>query len=425
METFNVIAKVWFQIFPLTIIQNILFLLFILVLLHLFRNHDPKLLKGLTLIGLIKLFVPPIFPFPGEPAFIQDRIFTLSEILVNPNLIQTDKIALSIPVIAFILWLACAIFILVGFFVYQFIFRTKFKRIQLLNPQPSITEKSSAKLYISQYLHSPFVYGLFKPKIVVPENWKSWDKTSQEAVIQHELSHLKQGDNWLNLLKTLALALHFINPFVWILLKKVNYYSELISDNNAISSTKLQRGDYTKQLLNLARQTSNPLSSLSILSFSKTHKLIKQRIMYQLDKKENLIMKKLSTVSLIILLVTGFLIIPFSADIQPAVAEALGIAPTDSTFEFFDVDRKPVLTHKESPFYPEIARKAGIEGTVVITITIDKKGDVESAEIFKSSVKVLDEAAKQAALKCTFKPAKNGGKFVKVKMNVPFKFKLK
>jgi len=96
----------------------------------------------------------------------------------------------------------------------------------------------------------------------------------------------------------------------------------------------------------------------------------------------------------------------------------------DEVFEFFAVSEKPVILHKETPIYPDLARKAGIEGIVVVTVTIGKDGSVEDAKIFKS-LPMLDEAAIAAAKKCKFKPAKQRDKFVKVKMNIPFHFKLK
>ncbi len=96
----------------------------------------------------------------------------------------------------------------------------------------------------------------------------------------------------------------------------------------------------------------------------------------------------------------------------------------DEVYEFFAVSEKPVLVHKETPQFPDLARKAGIEGIVVITVTISKTGIVQDARVFKS-IPMLDEAALEAAKKCTFKPAKQRDKFVKVKMNIPFQFKLK
>jgi protein TonB len=98
--------------------------------------------------------------------------------------------------------------------------------------------------------------------------------------------------------------------------------------------------------------------------------------------------------------------------------------PEDEVFEFFAVSEKPVMLKQTKPDYPDLARKAQIEGTVVVTVTIGKTGIVESAVIFKS-IPMLDEAALAAAKKCKFKPAKQRDKFVKVKMNIPFNFRLK
>jgi protein TonB len=95
----------------------------------------------------------------------------------------------------------------------------------------------------------------------------------------------------------------------------------------------------------------------------------------------------------------------------------------DEVFEFFAVSEKPEITHKETPKYPALAQKAGIEGRVTVMVTISKKGDVLNASILKS-VPMLDEAALEAAKKCKFKPAKQRDRFVKVKMSIPFDFRL-
>ncbi|HED09540.1 MAG TPA: energy transducer TonB [Caldithrix abyssi] len=96
----------------------------------------------------------------------------------------------------------------------------------------------------------------------------------------------------------------------------------------------------------------------------------------------------------------------------------------DEVFEFFAVSEKPKLLHKETPKYPDLARRAGIEGRVTIMVTISKKGDVIDAKVLKS-IPMLDDAALNAAKKCKFKPAKQRDRFVKVKMSIPFDFRLR
>ena len=98
---------------------------------------------------------------------------------------------------------------------------------------------------------------------------------------------------------------------------------------------------------------------------------------------------------------------------------------SDEIFEFFQVSEKPKVIKTVTPEYPDSARKANIEGKVVVTVTIGKDGKVENAVIFASDTSMLNEAALEAAKQFVFTPAVNGDKRVRVRMNLPFNFKLK
>lgn len=91
---------------------------------------------------------------------------------------------------------------------------------------------------------------------------------------------------------------------------------------------------------------------------------------------------------------------------------------------FYALSDKPVEIKRVNPVYPELAKKAGIEGTVVVKVLVNTKGDVEQVEILKSHP-LLDDAAMEAARQFKFKPGKQRDKFVKVWVSIPFNFKLK
>lgn len=95
----------------------------------------------------------------------------------------------------------------------------------------------------------------------------------------------------------------------------------------------------------------------------------------------------------------------------------------DQIYEFIAVEEKPVIIRDAEPVYPQRALDEGIEGTVVVTIIIDKNGNVSRAEIF-SSVPQLDNAALRAARAKVFTPGKNNGLAVNTKMNIPIDFTL-
>lgn len=73
--------------------------------------------------------------------------------------------------------------------------------------------------------------------------------------------------------------------------------------------------------------------------------------------------------------------------------------------------------------YPEIARRAGVDGKVFVLAFVDESGNVSNAEIVKGIGSGCDEAAMDAVLQTKFKPGIQRGKPVKVKITIPIVFK--
>ena len=74
--------------------------------------------------------------------------------------------------------------------------------------------------------------------------------------------------------------------------------------------------------------------------------------------------------------------------------------------------------------YPEIAKRAGVEGKVFVRAFVDEEGNVVNAEVIKGIGAGCDEAALEAILKTKFTPGKQRGKPIKVQVTVPVLFKL-
>ncbi|MBT8382012.1 MAG: energy transducer TonB [Ignavibacteria bacterium] len=74
--------------------------------------------------------------------------------------------------------------------------------------------------------------------------------------------------------------------------------------------------------------------------------------------------------------------------------------------------------------YPEIAKRAGLEGKVLVNAFVDESGNVIKVEVIKGIGLGCDEAAVNAVLQTKFKPGKQRGKSVKVKITIPITFKL-
>jgi protein TonB len=89
-------------------------------------------------------------------------------------------------------------------------------------------------------------------------------------------------------------------------------------------------------------------------------------------------------------------------------------------------DELPQLVRRVTPIYPDIAREAGVEGTVKLQLLIGLDGRVLKAIVQpKGSVPMLDQAAITAALASVFTPALVNSRPVKVWVTQDYRFKLR
>ncbi len=79
---------------------------------------------------------------------------------------------------------------------------------------------------------------------------------------------------------------------------------------------------------------------------------------------------------------------------------------------------------QEKITYPEIAKRAGVEGKVYILAFVDESGNVTKANVLKGIGAGCDEEALKAVEKTKFKPGKQRGKPVRVQVSIPVIFKL-
>ncbi|WP_408889070.1 energy transducer TonB [Myxococcus faecalis] len=90
----------------------------------------------------------------------------------------------------------------------------------------------------------------------------------------------------------------------------------------------------------------------------------------------------------------------------------------------YQVDSEPTVASEVKVPYPEEARRAGIEGTVTLSITIDNEGRVVSAKVLSGPGYGLNEAARDAIKRFRFKPAIKGGEAVSTEMKYSYTFLL-
>lgn len=101
------------------------------------------------------------------------------------------------------------------------------------------------------------------------------------------------------------------------------------------------------------------------------------------------------------------------------------IGPNIEIVPYYKVEVKPVLVKSAMPTYPELAKRAGIEGVTFVKMLVDIDGSVMEVEISKSSGSgLLDQAAVTAARHHIFSPAKQRDRLVRVWVSRKFTFRL-
>ena len=104
--------------------------------------------------------------------------------------------------------------------------------------------------------------------------------------------------------------------------------------------------------------------------------------------------------------------------------------PAEEEEDFFTVvENMPELIGglaglQASITYPEMARKAGIEGRVFLQFIVNERGEVENPRVIRGIGGGCDEEALKAIQKAKFKPGLQRGRPVRVQYNLPVVFKL-
>jgi TonB family protein len=95
--------------------------------------------------------------------------------------------------------------------------------------------------------------------------------------------------------------------------------------------------------------------------------------------------------------------------------------------EFIPVTKEPILVHAPVPVYPEMARKARMQGEVWMQIYVDKEGHVRKVRVTKSSNTSagFEEAAKAAAWDRKYAPAMQNDQPVGVWVTYKVRFRLR
>ncbi len=146
--------------------------------------------------------------------------------------------------------------------------------------------KRKVRIYLSGLTDTPLTIGYFKPVILIPlASLNNLSIQQMEAVIIHELCHIKRADFLFNFLQSLIEIIFFFNPFILLLGKKINREREHICDDQVLQF-RYSPLLYADALLKLALQQHRVALALQATGRESGELLLRINRMLERNNKE-------------------------------------------------------------------------------------------------------------------------------------------
>jgi beta-lactamase regulating signal transducer with metallopeptidase domain len=185
--------------------------------------------------------------------------------------------------------------------------------------------KRKVSLWFSEKIASPITYGFFKPVILLPFSLlNDISQEEAEAIILHELAHIKSRDYLLNWLLVAVEIIYFFNPFIKIIAQKIKLEREKNCDVQ-VMNFEYSPIAYAQVLLRIAKRR-HELRSFQLAAARRSSQLL-QRVRF-FSAEENFRFSKVRSgivalPSVLIIAVSAFFFLP-----KPKAIKTAAINPT-------------------------------------------------------------------------------------------------
>jgi len=163
-------------------------------------------------------------------------------------------------------------------------------------------------LYFSEHVQIPLTIGHLKPIIIFPFALiNNLDNSQVEAILLHELAHIKRHDYLLNILQCIMETILCFNPFVWLISKTIRQEREYCCDDMVIDEEDYSNYTYASALFIVAQQNSQSYALAMASTGSKKYPLL-NRIKRLNNMKTNESLPKFNLAVIITIAVIGALL---------------------------------------------------------------------------------------------------------------------
>lgn len=163
------------------------------------------------------------------------------------------------------------------------------------------------RIVLQDYKKVPSIFGIFNPAILITEKTLEEDNATIKYIFLHELSHYKRKDILFNYCLLLVLSIHWFNPIIWFLFKKIRQDIEIATDELVSKGLNQdERKQYGMVLINLLKTRIQENYTASMLCMSDEGKNMERRILMIKGKSKSIILSVIIA-GIVIGVLSGFI----------------------------------------------------------------------------------------------------------------------
>jgi TonB family protein len=261
---------------------------------------------------------------------------------------------------------------------------------------------------------TPMTWGFFRPVVILPAYAKEWTDAERDVVIRHEQAHIARHDWLWQILSSLATAVFWFHPLMWLANFQLRREAEGAVDD-CILAGGAEPSDYAGRLLDVARRLNGVSAPAAAIAMVRKPEL-EARVRSILDPSRRRASAGLF-VRCAIALAAVALILPIAVTRQSVHAQG-------KVYNMAPGMKQPKIISKVEPQYTEEARDAKIEGSVTLKAEVTPAGVAENIVVVKSLDPGLDANAITAVSQWRFEPGMKDGESVTVAVNIQINFHL-
>ncbi|HET9271116.1 MAG TPA: M56 family metallopeptidase, partial [Vicinamibacterales bacterium] len=284
------------------------------------------------------------------------------------------------------------------------------------------------ELIVSEEVAIPLAWGASRPHLLLPPSADAWSDERLRAVCAHEMAHIARGDWLVHLMAEIVCRIYWFHPLLWMARTRLGRESEQAADDMVLG-LGTSGADYASHLLEIVRAAQPERTPAATVAMARTSGL-ERRITMLLDglvNRARLSRRRAAAIGISAGAVAAMLatlgartpgaIEIRTSNLPPIDDSVVRLAGGDSApvqdirlIDSVPGDTAPlVVEYTTPPLYSDEARRAGIEGTVVVRAHVDAAGRVNAPRVTRALGWGLDQNAVVAVRQWSFRPGTRNG----------------